>query len=276
VPRVFSFAAWNVRQFGGNDQPRIQRIVEFLRDDTPRVAAPDVFAIFEVRSSTAVFNAFTSAMPNYQFFITVTPDSPLDTLVGVRNGITAFHEQREEFDAGVPSLRPGSLVTLVINQTNYSMLFLHLKAMSSPRGWGLRDDMVHHIRNLRRALDGAANGAANLIAIGDYNTVGLNVTYAPNDVTGPEEVERYRRVFAARDMIEVEKDQDATLWGGPGSTYDPADVDLAFASDHLDIRPGANGSGLSVLGWPALPLAQQGPWIENFSDHALLYGEVHT
>ncbi|MEM8974912.1 MAG: hypothetical protein AAGD43_22865 [Pseudomonadota bacterium] len=283
MPRLFSFASWNIEHFAGN-QTRFDRVVTFLNSVGPPDGAnargdspPDVFSVQEVRSSTIVFNEFVTRMPSHQFFITVAPDSPLNILVGVSRNFTAFYEQRTELQAGMPTLRPGALVTLPINGANYSLLFLHLKAFDKPVGWGLRDDMIHHIRNLKRALDGVAGQDANLIAMGDINNVGLNVTFADNDMTEDAELARYDRIFNARNMSLAPKDRNETLWNGPGATDPPADADHAFVSDHLDIRPGAVGAGLRVRGWPEFATDQEkGLWIRDFSDHALIYGEVHV
>lgn len=272
MARLFSFASWNIEHFAGKPE-RFDRVVAFLED----VGPPDVFAIQEVRSNAALFNALVTRLPSHQFFITVTPDSSLDILVAANREFTAFYEQRTELQAGLPTLRPGALVTLRIAEANYSLLFLHLKAFAQPVGWGLRDDMIHHVRNLKKALDGLVGRDANFIAIGDINNVGLNVTYADNDMSGTAEVERYDQVFKARKMSLVPKDLNETLWNGPGSSHPPADADHAFASDHLDIRPGATGRGLRVRGWPELATDQEkGAWIREFSDHALIYGEVHV
>ena len=177
----------------------------------------------------------------------------------------------------MPTLRPGALVTIPTNGENYSLLFLHLKAFDKPVGWGLRDDMIHHIRNLKRALDNVAGQDANFIAMGDINNVGLNVTYANNDMSEVEEIARNDQVFNSRNMFLVPKDRNETLWNGPGASDPPANADHAFASDHLDIRPGASGSGLRVRGWPELATdAEKGNWINDFSDHGLIYGEVHV
>jgi hypothetical protein len=235
MARLFSFASWNIRHFVGR-QERFDRVVQVLNDNGP----PDVFGIFEVQSSTAVYNEFTTGMPSHQFFITVTARSPIDTLVGVNRNFTAFYEQRDELMAGMPTLRPGALVSLPINGENYTLLFVHLKAFDKPVAWGLRDDMVYHVRDLKRALDNIANQDAHFIALGDYNAVGLNVTYANNDMSDDEEVARYEAVFRRRNLTLVPKDRNATLWGGPGSTLPPADADHVFASEHLDIRPGAH------------------------------------
>lgn len=283
MTRLFSFASWNIEQFA-DDQTRFDRVITLLNSVGPPDAAdanddspPDVFSIQEVRSSTVVFNEFVTRMPSHQFFITVAPNSPLNILVGVSRNFTAFYEQRTEIQAGMPTLRPGALVTLPINGVNYSLLFLHLKAFDKPVGWGLRDDMIHHIRNLKKALDEVAGQDANFIAMGDINNVGLNVTFADNDMTDDAELTRYDRVFNARNMSFVPKDRKETLWNGPGSSQPPANADHAFASDHLDIRPGATGTGLRVRGWPELSTdTDKGTWIRDFSDHALIYGEVHV
>lgn len=270
MARLFSFASWNIESFSGR-QERFDRVVDVL---TENGQPPDVFGIFEVRSSTAVYEEFTSRMPTHQFFITVTARSPIDTLVGVNRNFTAFYEQRDELNAKVPSLRPGALISLRIGNQNYSLLFVHLKAYSKPVGWGLRDDMVEHIRNLKRTLDNIAANDANFLALGDFNTVGLNVTYADNDMAAGEELDRYERIFGRRNMRLIPKDHNVTLWGGPGSSYPPVNADHVFASEHLNIRRNQNIAGVSVIGWPALPTAQQGPWIQELSDHGMIYGEV--
>lgn len=272
MARLFSFASWNIEHFAGR-QERFDRVVDVLTENGP----PDVFGIFEVQSSTAVFNEFTTRMPSHQFFITVTPQSPIDTLVGVSREFSAYYEQRNELTAGMPTLRPGALVTLKINDQNYTLLFVHLKAMDKPVAWGLRDDMVYHIRNLKSRLDQVAEGRANFIALGDYNAVGLNVTFADNDMTDTEEIARYERVLGVRNLRLVPKDRNQTLWNGPGAGDPPADADHVFASEHLDIRPAAQGVGMSVKGWPELATdAEKGQWIAELSDHAMIYGEVHT
>ena len=272
MAKLFSFASWNIEHFAGR-QDRFDLVVDELTANGP----PDVFGIFEVQSSTTVYNEFTSRMSSHQFYITVTPRSPMDTLIGVNRKFTAYYEQRNELTSGMPSLRPGALVTLRINNDNYTLLFVHLKAMNIPVAWGLRDDMVGHIRNLKKTLDKLANTEANFIALGDFNAVGLNVTYTDNDMSAIDELNRYTNVLGVKHLKLVPKDQPATLWNGPESAYPPADADHVFAAGHLDIRPGNQGAGVSVKGWPELATnAEKGQWISQISDHAMIYGEVHT
>lgn len=282
MARVFSFASWNIEHFAGKPE-RFNRVIDFLNSVGPPDAAdangnspPDVFGIQEVKSSFTVFTEFTSRMPSHNFSITVAPGSPLNILVGVNRNLTAMFENRTELQSKVPTLRPGALISFPIGAENYSLLFLHLKAFDKPVGWGLRDDMIHHIRSLKKSLDENNNQDANFIAMGDINNVGLNVTFANNDMTEADELSRYNTVFNARNMSVVPKDINETLWNGIGASDPPADADHAFASDHLIIRPGAAGTGMRVRGWPELANDQlKTDWINDFSDHGLIYGEVH-
>jgi endonuclease/exonuclease/phosphatase family metal-dependent hydrolase len=284
---VFSFASWNVEHFKGRDVARAQRCVQFIRDQNP-----DVFGIYEVEGKD-VFDHFVNLMPSHNIYVTEGL-SYMQTLIGVRRSITAFVTQRHSFKSKVPTLRPGTLVTIQRNGTNYSLLFLHIKSLPDPRSWGLRDDMVKHVKNLKSALDRNAGNAANLIAIGDFNTMGLNVTYADNDMTGVSEVARYERVLARGDMRWLPKSKPHTWWNGPDGSYDPSDLDHVFASDHLlfkdcgsaQLPAGAEVAAaaepnprarLEVRGWPEMNTdAQKQTWINRYSDHALLFGKVMT
>ena len=189
---------------------------------------------------------------------------------------TAFYEQRNELTSGMPTLRPGALVTLTINNTNYTLLFVHLKAMDKPLSWGLRDDMVYHIRSLKKRLDEIANNHANFIALGDYNAVGMNLTFSNKDISDTEELARYENVFNSRNLVLVPKDQLFTFSNGSQSNDPPADMDHVFASEHLNIRRLDNSAGVNVKGWPELATdVDKDQWIAELSDHAMIYGEVH-
>lgn len=243
ISSLFSFASWNIEHFTGREE-RFDWVVDVLLANGP----PDVFGIFEVQSSARVYNEFMSRMLSHQFNITATAKSPLDTLVGINRGFTAFYEQRDELTSGMPSLRPGALVSLPINGQNYSLLFLHLKAFDTPDSWGLRDDMIGHVRNLKKAMDNIINASANFIILGNLNAVGLNVTYADNDMKDKEELERYKDVLGYRNLTLIPKDRPHTLWNGSGSSQPPVAADHVFASEHLDIRPGEHVVGVSVKG----------------------------
>ena len=75
-------------------------------------------------------------------------------------------------------------------------------------------------------------------------------------------------------MRRLVKDRQHTWWNGPGSRYSPADLDHVVASKHLRIKE-FNGADISVYGWPAMEsIPKQSQWIDQYSDHGLLYLEV--
>ncbi|HSM06987.1 MAG TPA: endonuclease/exonuclease/phosphatase family protein [Longimicrobiales bacterium] len=271
MAKVFSFASWNVEALT-NAKSSSGRITEFISESGP----PDVFAIFEVKGSQ-VFMDFMTQMPTHQFFITEDL-GPIEILIGVNRDLRAFLTQKVEFKSQIPTLRPGALLTLHTNSTFYSLLFLHLKSFPDPRSWGLRDDMITHVRNLKGALDKAQPDpelGARFLALGDLNTMGMNLPHSTRDEPAPDEIERYEAKLAYRDMRRLSKSHPATWWNGK-DTWEPSDLDHAFASDNLKFKTFAGGAEIEVRGWPELgSAAEQKEWIEEHSDHALLYGEVH-
>ena len=112
MAKVISFLSWNVENFH-NEPSRVNRVVDLIAQKEP-----DIFGMYEVKGS-AVFDAMVTKMPDYTFSITESPGIP-EILVGVRNNLTAFVTQRNELQSKVPSLRPGALATIRINQKNYS------------------------------------------------------------------------------------------------------------------------------------------------------------
>jgi hypothetical protein len=271
MAKLFSFASWNVEHFT-NDPHRIAENIEFVQGSNP-----DVFAIFEVEGKQ-VFFGFVELMPTHNFFITEDL-SRMEILVGVNRDFTAFVTQRQAFKSKVPTLRPGALVTLAIDEDYYSLLFLHMKSQGDPRSWGLRDDMTLHVSRLKTALDNIpvtpASGA-NFICIGDLNTMGMDLSYSDKDVDGAEELERYKRRLGAKGMKYLSKTHPVTWWGGTGTQYPQSDLDHAFASESLRFEAFGQAE-LDVRGWPQLLTeAEQTAWINDHSDHAMLYGEVSS
>lgn len=267
MAKAFSVASWNVEHFKG-DPGRVERVVGFLRDQDP-----DVFALFEVEGAT-VFDAVTSMMPDYTFHITEGPQVQ-ETLIGVRQGFTAFFTQKVEFRSGVSLLRPGALLTVTIDGANYALLFLHTKSGSDPRGLGLRDDMLVRACKFRGVLDKAAgaNGRANYIFLGDLNTMGMRYPYVRSeDIEVENELRRLDALAKRRKMRRLPK-PSPTWWGGSDSIA-ASELDHVVAADHIEFRK-FGGFELEVRGWPQLPtIEDQRQWTTAFSDHALLYFEV--
>jgi hypothetical protein len=118
-------------------------------------------------------------MPGYQFHITEGPQSQ-EILVGVKKSISCFFTQKTTFKSGAFMLRPGALLTITKNGVNYPLLFLHLKSLTDPKGFGLRDDMTGRAIKFKKILDkthkrSGLSGKSNFIFMGDLNTMGMNL-----------------------------------------------------------------------------------------------------
>jgi endonuclease/exonuclease/phosphatase family metal-dependent hydrolase len=279
MAKAFSVASWNVEHFG--DSRNIHKIndcVQFMADQNP-----DVLAIYEVKSSR-VFRPFMEAMPNHQFFIT-EGDQAQEIMVGVRRTIQAYITQKVQFKSGQSTLRPGVLVTVFVDGEYYPLLFLHLKSMNDPKGFGLRNDMITRAFDFRVVLNKAAKATAeangevpkpvNYIFMGDLNTMGLN--YYPRDtydISSEGEIAELHRKCRYRDMKVLSKNHEFSYNNGSQSTIPPSNLDHVVAADHLSFKQ-YSGAEVDMRGWCKEPdVATTDAWIGKYSDHALLYFEV--
>lgn len=279
MAKVFSVASWNIEHF--KDDPtaaRVNRVVDFLDGQNP-----DVFGIYEVEGAT-IFDALVTRMPAYTFQITEGLQAQ-EILVGVRKSLTAFITQKTEFRSGTTHMRPGQLVTITKDGRNYGLLFLHLASGSDPRGMGLRDDMLERAFEFRKVLDKAEGGPgkAHYAFLGDLNTMGLEYPF-DRDIEAAIELRKWDR-YASRAKIQMRrlvKTHDATWFNGSTSKLPPSNLDHVFASTNLTFKPFVRPSDgepadVSVRGWVDQPTAaKQDDWIKKFSDHSLLFFEVHT
>jgi hypothetical protein len=273
MAKAFSVASWNVKHFKGQPQ-RVGRVVSFLKQHDP-----DVFALYEV-TGKEVFAEMTTLFPGYTFQITEGPQTQ-EILVGVRNSLTTFFTQRVEFKSGVTRMRPGLLVTITVDGANYSLLFLHLASSREPRGMGLRDDMLYRAVRFRRVLDKAAGGKnkANYLFLGDLNTMGLQYPF-DRDIEAETELRRWdTRASRYYGMRRLRKVHEKTWSGGSSSSLQPANLDHVYAAKHLTFKPFKNVAGeeveIDLRGWVSQPTVEaQDRWIDDFSDHSLLYLEV--
>lgn len=283
MAKALSVASWNVEHFGamqkkqgssgGHRKPKkpVQPIIDFLAGQNA-----DVVAVYEVESSV-VFRSLVEAMPNHQFHITEGPQTQ-EILVGIKKGFPAFVTQRLEFKSAQTTLRPGVLATIVVDGAYYPIVFLHLKSLREPKGFGLRDDMTQRAMEFRKVLDKASggSGSANYIFVGDLNTMGMNLTYSNKDVSGAEEIERLKKRTAVSSisMRVLDKNHPDTYWPGSNASHDPGDLDHVVAAKHLRFR-NFGGVPIDVRGWPQESTDEKkDAWAEKYSDHALLYFEV--
>lgn len=266
---AFSVASWNIEHFGsalaaGRDP---ETVLSFLAEQDP-----DVIGIYEV-SSSRVFGPLVEAFPDHTFHITEGPQTQ-EILVGTRQGLPAFVTQKTEFKSGQSTLRPGVLLTVQTSGTFYPILFLHLKSLPDPKGFGLRDDMMRRALRFRAVLNEAAGGRAHYIFVGDLNTMGLDYPYRAHDIAADEEIAELERRTGYQDLRLLTKTAPHTWWNGTGSEYPPADLDHVVAAEHLAFTD-VGGAEVDVRGWPTLDTdAAKTDWIRQHSDHGLLYFEV--
>ena len=118
---------------------------------------------------------------------------------------------------------------------------------------------------------------ANYLFIGDLNTMGMNITFANNDVSGLDELTRYEKMFDKKDMALLSKTHARTWWNGNGDEATRgSDLDHVFASSHLQFND-LDGAQISVRGWTQkTTAASKKTWISTHSDHSMIYGEVRA
>lgn len=267
MAKQFSVASWNVEHFK-NDPDRVGRVVDFAKAQNP-----DVFGLYEVEGAT-IFQALVDKMPNYTFQITEGPQTQ-EILIGVKKTITAFITQKVTFKSGTTHMRPGQLVTVTKGGKSYSLLFLHLASGTNPRGMGLRDDMLVRACEFRKTLDKAAGGAgkANYLFLGDLNTMGMKYPFQKS-IGADLELQKLAKEAKKAKMRSLVKSAPATWSNGSGSSMSPSNLDHVVAAEHLRFRAFGDAQ-VDVRGWPKEPtVPKQDKWIEDYSDHGLLYLEV--
>jgi len=280
MAKAYSVASWNVEHFGkgkknsGIPKKPIGPIVDYLASQNA-----DIVAVYEVVGKM-VFNEVMVRMPGYQFHITEGPQSQ-EILVGVKKSISCFFTQKTTFKSGASMLRPGALLTITKNGINYPLLFLHLKSLTDPKGFGLRDDMTGRAIKFKKILDKTHKrsgliGKSNFIFMGDLNTMGMNLSYSNKDVSAEEEILRLGKRLGSKSagMKILSKSIEETYWPGSKSRYPVGNLDHVIAADHLEFKK-FNGASVSVRGWVEEDSpSKRDRWAEKFSDHSLLYFEV--
>lgn len=272
MAKAFSIASWNIEHFGALDKDK----KKIVKDPEPiidllKAKNADIVAIYEVRSDR-VFRYLVEAMPDHRFFITEGPQMQ-EILVGTRKSLSVFMTQKTEFKAGQSALRPGMLVTPYVDGEYYPLLFLHVKSMRDPKGFGLRWEMTKRAFDFRKVLKKASptGTAANYIFMGDMNTMGMDYTGRNFDIAGSDEIAELRRAAKARGMKLLDKTSTATYWH---PRYGQSDLDHVVAAGHLKFKQFA-GKDVQVSGWTDYSTDTEiEAWTESYSDHAILYVEV--
>lgn len=271
MAKAFSILIWNVEHFGATDKrkKKPKKPIQPIIDEIAAVNS-DIVAIIEVRSSI-VAQYLMNAMPDHFFFIT-EGEQMQEILVGIRKSLPAFVTQKNEFQAGQTSLRPGLLVTPMIDGEAYPILFLHVKSMPDPRGFGIRNYMIDKAFDFRNVLKKAVSGKVpNYIFLGDLNTMGMEYFGSDKDISGEREIKELAAAAKRRNMRLLIKSEDATYWS---ERYGESDLDHVVAMDHLKFKS-FGGTDVRVSGWnDKTTKAQKKAWVKKFSDHSMLYLEV--
>lgn len=266
-------ASWNCEHWKDGD-PRNGDRVEFIASQKA-----DVLALYEVEGKE-VWRDVMNGLPGYSFFITEGQNTQ-EILVGIAPGVTAFLTQKIEFQSRDSFMRPGALLTVRADGTDYSFLFMHVASMTDPRGFGLRADMIERAFKFKELLDEVAKGKSNFLFLGDLNAMGLDYVYGREQPSGKkllhakvsaeQEIEHLAFEAAKNGMRLLSKTADRT-WGKASGAR--SNLDHVVASDQLQFKS-LGGKDVGVRGWPELESeAEQGKWIKRYSDHALLSFEV--
>lgn len=283
MPKIFSVASWNVEHFK-NDTSRVKRVAQFISGQNGGpVNTPDIFALFEVEGKY-IFQEFMNQFPDYRFHLTEGKQSQ-EIFIGVHKKLQSFSTQRLEFKTKREFQRPGLLLTVRINDTNYTLLFLHIRSGSNTEDFGLRDAALIHAFNLKKALDEVQGNPSNYVFLGDLNTMGIDdpVPYSKIlDFSAEDEIDRIAEWSKKRKMMLLKKEttnidgqSKEVTWYNGSSNYKPTNLDHVIASEHMDVRSQQSVKNTaSLFGWPKLNRSQWNSWFSQYSDHAMLYFEI--
>jgi hypothetical protein len=265
MPNRFSVVSWNIKNFT-RGTAKEDRVVDHLKSMNP-----DVFGLLEVVGKDA-WRCFYQEFPNHDMFITEGEQSQ-EILIGVHKDFRCFFTQRDEFKAGRTHLRPGPFVALQPknSQEYYVLLFLHLKSMRDPEGFGLRDDMLSHAFNLKKAVDAmdkemGGTGESKFGVMGDLNNMGMQY-WRQHKFEASVEIEKLEGKAELRKMSLLPKDYQWTWTDGNKES----DLDHVVAADSIKFTSW-NGNRVRVEGWNKVQDVSK--WIKDVSDHCALYCEI--
>lgn len=272
------FLSWNVRHFKG-DEARASDVVSLISD-----MEPDVFALLEFKAKSVMRSLMFDSFPEYDFAITDSRQGT-EIIAGYKRGRfrQTIWTQKREFLAGNEFLRPGGLLTVNDEGQLLNFLFLHTDSGTGRADYDNRQEMFKKIWKLDNRLRTiSTSGKANLIALGDFNTMGRGTS-----LTGEDEIEELAIDAGNNGMRLLSKDSNETWhqWGkGPRgnrrklkvSELDNSmrsDLDHIIISDGVEIElAGQNSEEAAVYGWNQLTGQERVDFLWETSDHAAIYG----
>ncbi len=278
-----TIASWNVEAFRGSTK-RLESMAAWLGYAHPEEKPVDLFGIMEVEG-VDLDTLARDHFPDYDFHLTDGRQNK-EILVGVRRG--AFEQftitQKREFKGANEHMRPGSLVSVRPHGDDdfTHILFLHTAAMSDSTGFGARTEMFEKVAKMKRGLDkmkqerdGAKEGEARFIVLGDLNTAGLRY---PRDRKSDQRVTSEAEIDSLESLTRLTlmpKSTDHTWTGSRGE----ADLDHVLTSGPVRLRafggrPDNTPYTVAVRGWPELAGKSRTAFVDELSDHALLLVEM--
>ena len=108
--------------------------------------------------------------------------------------------------------------------------------------------------------------------------MGMKTAYNDqSDMTGSEKLAFVENLITAsvNGLRRLAKTHEDTWWNGKDGQV-PSSLDHVFASEYLVFHMYTDGAEVEVSGWVNQSTTEKKQeWINEFSDHSLLYGEIH-
>ena len=272
----FRFLVWNIEHFRHDNAARTAMVAEQIR-----AFQPDVFGILEFQAKKAARRLVRDHFPEYDFAFTDSKMA-IEILVGWRRGRFAqvLYTQRRDLRETI-HLRPGGLLSVrQPGQTRFdNLLFLHTDSGKSLTDYANRQKVFRKIWKIKSALQAlpAQNNQARFIALGDMNTMGRKKTNTKKTIPAKDEVEKLKEDALKKGMRVLQKSHEKSWSNSSGSMK--GELDHVIASNDLSFQTfqfvGEPGTfQIEVDGWVNLTGTARRNFIENISDHSLLFGEV--
>lgn len=277
----FSFLSWNVRHYKGS-RPRLEDVDALITRFNP-----DIFGLIEFQAKKEIRELMLDRFREYDFAVTDSKMG-LEMTVGYRRGKfrQVIWTQRRDFRATI-NLRPGALISANYQGEYYNLLYLHTDSGTAEADYKNRLAMYRKIWKLRDSLQAASSSRprrANLIVLGDLNTMGKGTT-----ISGRQEINKLGRDAGRHRMRLLGKTAEDTWhsWGrGPRGRRrklrvselagaQRSNLDHVIASNELEfVAQDANDNEIRVEGWQQLNGVARANYLWDLSDHSALFGEV--
>ena len=196
-----------------------------------------------------------------------------------------WFEQRLEFKEGSEYLRPGPMLAVSQDSRTDTLLFLHTDGGSEASTLGNLARMLSHALSLKIRLDEIAKGKANLLVLGDLNTMGMQyprALKAYTTVTEKEEIEgladwaqSFGKQKRKADVVVLREDWPATWTNGKKrSNLDHVLASSQMKFEELGKDADGNPAEVEVEGWWDLKGQALKVYLGKTSDHCSLLFHV--